>query len=1177
MDELIRRYNKYIYDRTNDLINSGKEIEDFDNFDLAKIFEYYSCIKLSQESRQIFYEYDDINPEFKELNNMTKNDTGIDACNLVDTIVQCKLRKDNLNWKECSTFFGSNVITDDNGDLKIKWKKMIITRNKECTLSDNLKHKQKQFIDKTYSRKEILDYCSNLLDNPPKVKREIQEKVNIRDYQKECIDMIKDSKENIMICLPTGTGKNFIIVHALNEKDKYLILVPRIILMEQIMNEIIKCKPKFKNSIQMIGDGNTVYDEEKNITICVYNSVNIIEKHIEDFDKIFVDEAHHIIKPEIYKTEEELDIDSDNDSEDDSEESDSEDDSNEDSEESNSEDDEDNESSDNKNYIDIIKSFRSNNNNIYLSATIDKNDKFKYYSKDIRDMIDKKYLCDYTINIPIFSDDPTNKNICKYLIDKYRNVIIYCNSQKEGMKINKLMNSILKNSSEYIDCNTLKSKRNKILDKYKSGDIPFLVNVKILVEGFDAPITKGVCFMHLPSSKTTLIQIIGRALRLHQDKVMANIILPFSDNKDEDSINNFLKVMAKNDSRIRKSYMNKTVGGYIDLVYGEELDDEDKENLIELKYELIFDKMGMMTNNVEIWEKRLEEVKKFIDENDKIPSQHDKVIKIKQLGWWIGTQKNNYVKKQCIMSNEVIRKKWNEFIEDDKYKKYFLSNEEEWFNNLEKVKLYINKNNKRPSSIDKDIKIQQIGYWIGHQLENYAKKQHIMSNEDIQKRWKEFIEDDKYKEYFISNEEEWENKLKELKSYINLNKKRPNKEDKDIKVKQLGRWLSTQQYNYAKKQRIMSNKDIQKRWKEFIEDDKYKEYFLSNKEEWGNKLKEVKSYIDTNKKRPSNNDKTNTIKQLANWIGMQQKKFAKKDHIMSNDDIRKKWEEFIEDDKYSKYFISNEEEWENKLKELKLYIDMNHKRPSTHNKDNKIKQLGIWLGTQQYNYAKKQHIMSNEYIQKRWKEFIEDDKYKEYFMSNDEIWENKLEEVKLYIDDNGKRPSSENKDIMIKQLGIWILNQQNNYGKKQRIMLNEDILKKWKQFIEDKKYNKYFLSNEEEWENKLEEFKSYIDMNNKRPSSSDKDIKIKQLGYWIGTQQNNYKKEKEIMKDENIRKQWKEFIEDKKYSKYFNTTKINNESSSESEDSDSEEEIEEPVKKNVKKLVPKAPTKKVKK
>jgi superfamily II DNA or RNA helicase len=66
------------------------------------------------------------------------------------------------------------------------------------------------------------------------------------------------------------------------------------------------------------------------------------------------------------------------------------------------------------------------------------------------------------------------------------------------------MNSIQKKCSAYIDCYTNKSDRNKIIKKYKNGDLPFLINVRILVEGFDAPITKGICFMHMPSNKTIL-------------------------------------------------------------------------------------------------------------------------------------------------------------------------------------------------------------------------------------------------------------------------------------------------------------------------------------------------------------------------------------------------------------------------------------------------------------------------------------------------------------------------------------------------------------------------------------------------------------------------------------------------------------------------------------------------
>ena len=88
-DKLIHKYNITIYEIVkNKLDESGKNIDDFDyKTDLHKIFEYFSCIKLTQEYNKPFYEYDDIPVEYKELNCMSKNDTGIDACNLVDMIV----------------------------------------------------------------------------------------------------------------------------------------------------------------------------------------------------------------------------------------------------------------------------------------------------------------------------------------------------------------------------------------------------------------------------------------------------------------------------------------------------------------------------------------------------------------------------------------------------------------------------------------------------------------------------------------------------------------------------------------------------------------------------------------------------------------------------------------------------------------------------------------------------------------------------------------------------------------------------------------------------------------------------------------------------------------------------------------------------------------------------------
>ena len=60
----------------------------------------------------------------------------------------------------------------------------------------------------------------------------------------------------------------------------------------------------------------------------------------------------------------------------------------------------------------------------------------------------------------------------------------------------------------------------------------------------------------------------------------------------------------------------------------------------------------------------------------------------------------------------------SEFINDNKYKKYFKvkkTNRIIWI----KVKAYIKKNNKNPSCIVKNRKIQKLAYWVTHNYRYY--------------------------------------------------------------------------------------------------------------------------------------------------------------------------------------------------------------------------------------------------------------------------------------------------------------------------------------------------------------------------------------------------------------------------------------------------------------------------
>jgi hypothetical protein len=293
---------------------------------------------------------------------------------------------------------------------------------------------------------------------------------------------------------------------------------------------------------------------------------------------------------------------------------------------------------------------------------------------------------------------------------------------------------------------------------------------------------------------------------------------------------------------------------------------------------------------------------KYILNNDKLPTNCNKDIKISALRHWFSTQKDSYKSREYIMKNDIIYNKFKDFIE--MYKEYLLSNEEIWDNNLKKVINYINENKKIPSRSE-DIKISN---WIRTQNGNFKKRFKIMKNEEIYNKWTNFINDDKYKEYFLDNDIIWNNNLVNVKKYIDDNNKRPSKHDKSIEIKNLGSWVSAQQNNYKTKSHIMSSEEIYNKWTDFINDDKYKEYFLDNDIVWSNTLEKVKNYIDDNKKRPPGCGKDKEIKTLGKWISTQQNKYKTRKEIMKTEEVYNKWTDFINDDVYKSYFSKDDEE-----------------------------------------------------------------------------------------------------------------------------------------------------------------------------------------------------------------------------------------------------------------------------
>jgi len=226
-------------------------------------------------------------------------------------------------------------------------------------------------------------------------------------------------------------------------------------------------------------------------------------------------------------------------------------------------------------------------------------------------------------------------------------------------------------------------------------------------------------------------------------------------------------------------------------------------------------------NNINNWYNSLNKVKEYINNKKKRPSIHDKDKEIQKLGKWTRLQQANYKKKNEAMKNDNIYYEWSQFLNE--YQEYFLisKNINKWYENLKKVKKYIDNNNKKPAESDKDEEIQKLGKWISLQQLNYNKK--AMKDENIYSEWSQFTIE--YHKYFLNIHDKWYNSLNEVKKYIDKNEKKPTISNKDNEIKKLGRWINLQQANYTKRKKVFIDDNIFYEWSQFMKD--YQQYVLN--------------------------------------------------------------------------------------------------------------------------------------------------------------------------------------------------------------------------------------------------------------------------------------------------------------------------------------------------------------
>lgn len=538
-----------------------------------------------------------------------------------------------------------------------------------------------------------------------------------------------------------------------------------------------------------------------------------------------------------------------------------------------------------------------------------------FYKMSFNEAIEKKFITDYKIWLPsihednsqlekelsIYEIDGVMKGKCNFFFSCLLNngskkCIIYCQDTKEIKLMIEAMNKLnefycLDIGMNQITSDNTEKQRKKILDDFRERDnIKLLFSVRILDECIDIPSCDSIFITYPTKSKIRTIQRMCRCMRINKSNPfkIGNIFI-WCD--EYDKILETLSGIKEYDIMFKDKIKVNSIGFF---VKGEKKKNETEVELVE-KYI-----MGVKEFRIVGWEERLEMVKKYIDENGKRPSPHDKNKDIKALGGWVSHQQENYKSKDYNMKNTDIYDKWTEFITSEKYKEYFISNEKEWERNLILLKKYIDKYNKIPSSGKKNKDIKKLCSWLSLQKLRYKSKDRIMKNSVIYNKWTEFITSKKYEKYFITNEDEWQNILSLIKKYIDENDKTPSRESNNKDIKKLSIWVSTQKHNYKFKNCNMKNPEIYNKWTEFISCEKYKIYFMPSEECWNNNLDTLKKYLDKYNKRPSGfNEETKIINR---WVNNQITNYRKKQHIMKDHEIYNKWTNLITDPQYKHYF-----------------------------------------------------------------------------------------------------------------------------------------------------------------------------------------------------------------------------------------------------------------------------------
>jgi hypothetical protein len=151
----------------------------------------------------------------------------------------------------------------------------------------------------------------------------------------------------------------------------------------------------------------------------------------------------------------------------------------------------------------------------------------------------------------------------------------------------------------------------------------------------------------------------------------------------------------------------------------------------------------------DFWFSMFRKVKAFMDEHGKRPTVCQLSAETAKLSKWMNKQNLHYPKNRGMFTNPEIKNTWSDLRTDTLYSDHFITREEWFYIQLEKVKAYMDENGKAPDENSEDPDVKKLGEWFHYRKIDYLDWDEIMRYNSTSSAWKAaFVDDVRYSCYY---------------------------------------------------------------------------------------------------------------------------------------------------------------------------------------------------------------------------------------------------------------------------------------------------------------------------------------------------------------------------------------------------------------------------------------------